>query len=115
MNTYLSTLPVFPGVYKFFIKSPGLTMQGFLDKMQGFLDVSRFWNSGVLLVCEWFLKFCSAPQITFLLKMVVKFYQVLVYLCSHISSQVLACSSFSKSSFCKGLISCKWSKQHEQA
>ena len=46
VTTYLSTLPVFPGVSKFFIKSPGLTMQGFLDKMQGFLDVSRFWNSG---------------------------------------------------------------------
>ena len=45
-SAYLSTLPVFPGVSQFFIKSRGLTMQGFLDKIQGFLDISRFWNSG---------------------------------------------------------------------
>ena len=59
------TLPVFPGVSKFFIKSLGLSecllgdFQGlFLDilfndilKMQRFLDISRFLYSGGWQVC----------------------------------------------------------------
>ena len=58
-NSYLPTLSVFPGVSKFFIKSPGLSvcllgdfLRVFLDivfndilTMQRFLDVSRFLYS----------------------------------------------------------------------
>ena len=54
---YLLTLPVFPGVSKFFIKSPGDFWGLFLDivfndilKMQRFVDISRFVYSGGWLV-----------------------------------------------------------------
>ena len=66
-NPYLPTPPVFPGVSKFFIKSPGLSecllgdfWRLFLDivfndilTMQSFLDVSRFLHSGGWQVWEY--------------------------------------------------------------
>ena len=39
-------------------------MQGFLDKMQGFLDVSRFWNSEGWQVCGGYMT--SAKDTSFL-------------------------------------------------
>ena len=65
LKAYLPTLPVFPGVSKFFIKSPGLSecllggFRGlFLDivfndilTMQRFLEITRFLYSGGWQVC----------------------------------------------------------------
>ena len=65
-KAYLLTLPVFPGVSKFFIKSPGLSecllgdfRRLFLDivfndilTMQRFLDISRILYSGVWQMCK---------------------------------------------------------------
>ena len=57
-SPYLPTLQIFPGVSKFFIKSPGLIFREYsyivlndIVKMQRFLDVSRFLYSGGWQVC----------------------------------------------------------------
>ncbi len=57
---YLPTLQIFPGVSKFFIKSPGLIFREYscivlndILTMQRFLDVSRFLYSGGWQVCHW--------------------------------------------------------------
>jgi len=58
IESYLPTLPVFPGVSKVFIKSPGEFQGLFLGivfndilNMQRFLDISRFLYSGGWQVC----------------------------------------------------------------
>ena len=53
---YLSTLPVFPGVSKFFIKSPSFTMQRFLSRQNARisrrLQILELWGlTGMSLSC----------------------------------------------------------------